>query len=416
MYDKELYVNNHFFHRSVSSLLLPLAMMVIILSGCDKELTEISESKVMKKITPKEAQLIQSTNRLALTILNAEFSHEKNTIFSPLSIGMALGMISNGISDEQKLKIKKLTGMPANNVNEINKTFNQLITFFQLNPDEMDVRYANSIWFAFGNDVSEDFRSKVMAYYDAEVSELNFTKHAPDHIAKWASYKTEGLFDNFSLKLPERNHEVLIVNAFGLETTWKQQVLTFRSEGLFRADGEKMIKTHTLNWDGANAKWTDNGSTTLLELPMNNGLFYFSVIIPENGTSLQEYLSTFSMDDYHALIDGAMDVKANITMPELKFSDEISFNRALTDAGLSDLFTNQAGLHKAFLNPEVRLADIRHIARVSFSDYSNIPENQKGVFTNEHLQNISVNNPFIFFIRDRHTRTVFFAGFVTDPS
>ncbi len=409
-------MNSNFSHRSIFRLLFPLAIIALLLSGCDKELSEVSESKVMRKISPEEAQLIRSTNELAVNLLKAESALEKNTIFSPLSIGMALGMISNGVADQQRWKIEELTGMPATDVNEINKTFNQLISFFQLNQGQMDVRYANSIWFAFGNDVAEDFRSKVMAYYDAEVSELNFTKHlAAEHIAKWTSYKTDGLFNKLSVYIPKKKNEVLIVNAFGLETTWAQPTLTFRSEGLFKTKSAKTKKIHTLNWDGANAKWADDGDMTLLEIPMNNDLFYLSVIVPNEDMAFREFLSSFTIEDYHAMIDGAIDLKANITIPEVKLSGEVSFSRALAGMGLSDLFTQSAGLQKVFLNPEVRLSDIRHLARISFPE-SLQTENKRNSFANQKLQTISVGNSYIFFIRDRHTRTILFAGFVTDPS
>ena len=59
---------------------------------------------------------------------------------------------------------------------EINKSYNELLSFLQISDNHMDISYANSLWFSSELNIQEDYRSRVMAYYDAEISELNISR------------------------------------------------------------------------------------------------------------------------------------------------------------------------------------------------------------------------------------------------
>ena len=414
---KLLPVAVQFPYRSFTRLLVPLALAVIILTGCDKELSELNERQVTKKLSPAEEQLIQSTNRLAFTMLNAEAPYEKNTIFSPVSLGMALGMLGNTLDDGQRQKIEEMSGLAITDINELNKTFNGLLSFFQVYSDQLHIHYANSMWFAFGNDINEEFRSKVMAYYDAEVSELNFKGHgADDHVGKWIEHRTEGLFHDVSPKIPAKDWEVMLINAFGLDADWAQPALTFRANGTFLSGKGKSKNISMLNMDGVNVRWADDGNMTMVDIPMRGDMFSLTVVLPENDLAINEFLSSFSAADFNMLIDNAVDAKANISMPELSFSGDLSFRNALSGVGLSSLFNTRAGLHNSFLNPQVQLADIYQVARIALGSEQLIPEKDDIVFSSPGLMTIAVNRPFVYFIRDRHSHTILFAGLFADPS
>ena len=58
--------------------LIYLIVVLFLISGCDKELTEIDEHKVMKKLSLQEEELINATNSLSLDILKSEFQHNQN--------------------------------------------------------------------------------------------------------------------------------------------------------------------------------------------------------------------------------------------------------------------------------------------------------------------------------------------------
>jgi serine protease inhibitor len=130
--------------------LMVIFAMLLMISGCDKELTEAEESKILKKLSPQDLELINATNNLSLNIIQAEYEQnkERNFFFSPVSVGMALGMIYNGVGEKEKYQIQQMTGLETLVENEINKSYNEFITFLQLNYDQTNVFCANSLWFS----------------------------------------------------------------------------------------------------------------------------------------------------------------------------------------------------------------------------------------------------------------------------
>ncbi|MCK5367887.1 MAG: hypothetical protein KAQ62_05020, partial [Cyclobacteriaceae bacterium] len=125
--------------------------ILMLISGCDKELAEINDNnKALRKLSMQERELINSNNLLSLDILKAEYVQNKNEnfFFSPMSVGMALGMVYNGVGDEEKFQIQNVIGLESLVEKEINKSYNELLSFLQVSNDQMQITYANSLWYS----------------------------------------------------------------------------------------------------------------------------------------------------------------------------------------------------------------------------------------------------------------------------
>lgn len=400
---------------AVRNLLLVVSTL-IIMSSCDKELAELDENKVLHKLSVQDQELINATNSLSLDILRAEYAQNThgNTMFSPVSVGMALGMIYNGVGDTEKLKIQRIMGVESLIEKEINKSYNELLSFLKVSNDQLDISCANSLWFSYDVNINEDYRTKVMAYYDAEISELNFGKPSSiELINSWGNVKTNGNFHELIKVTPYDYKGVFLINAFSLNTTWRHNTSHFQTARNFVNDQGENLEVNTNNWAGLSVKLTDNDEYSFIEIPFENAQFLLSVVQPQQTGSLNDFVQTFSFEDLAQMSENSFEHKANVSLPEINFSSDKSIKSTLSNMGLSDLFLSSTDLSPSFNEINTQISDVNHLAKISLGNiHSDFSEKS---FSDSHLMSLHINKPFIYFVKEKHSKAVLFAGYYTNP-
>lgn len=400
---------------AVRNLLLVVSTL-IIMSSCDKELAELDENKVLHKLSVQDQELINATNSLSLDILRAEYAQNThgNTMFSPVSVGMALGMIYNGVGDTEKLKIQRIMGVESLIEKEINKSYNELLSFLKVSNDQLDISCANSLWFSYDVNINEDYRTKVMAYYDAEISELNFGKPSSiELINSWGNVKTNGNFHELIKVTPYDYKDVFLINAFSLNTTWRHNTSHFQTARNFVNDQGENLEVNTNNWAGLSVKLTDNDEYSFIEIPFENAQFLLSVVQPQQTGSLNDFVQTFSFEDLAQMSENSFEHKANVSLPEINFSSDKSIKSTLSNMGLSDLFLSSTDLSPSFNEINTQISDVNHLAKISLGNiHSDFSEKS---FSDSHLMSLHINKPFIYFVKEKHSKAVLFAGYYTNP-
>ncbi len=395
--------------------ILVVFTLILTLTGCEKELVQTEESKTLKKLTAQELELIDATNNLSLNILKTEFEQnsEKNFLFSPISTGMALGMIYNGVGEKEKYQIQQITGLESLAENEINKSYNEFLSFLQVTYNQADVFCANSMWFSYGLDINESYRTRVMAYYDAEVSEINFAKKTSlQSINHWGSLKSGGYLDQLSNLSPSSNYSIYLVNAFGLNTSWGNGRNFTKSDQFTGLNGE-ISEIRTINLDQANVSLKENSNFSFIEIPLEGRNLLLSIIDPSKDGSLDELIDHFTFNELIGQIGETSDLKANISMPEISFISENPLKSTLGKMGLQNIFQSSLDLSSAFISNNQGISEINQVARFKIRGHMAAGENAE--FSNPELRLISLNRPFLYFVRDAHTRSVIFAGYYANP-
>ena len=405
-------MKNPFLFSKISGTLL---VLLILFAGCEQELAEIDEGKVAKKLSNQELQLINSTNRLSFDILKSEYQQKKseNFFFSPVSTGIALGMLYNTVGENEKSQIQQLTGLESLVEKEINKTYNEFLSFIQLSSDQMNLTYANSIWFSDDVEINEYYRTKVMAYYDAEISEINFKKKSSlQYINSWGELKTSGTVGLLSSSSPLEHYSVYFVNAFGLQTAWAGN-RQFTDLGYFTDLDGRQKEISLLKLEEVNAKTFDHSEYQFIEFPLKKEQYQMSIVLPDMNKSFDEVLEYFNLEELKWNKDNAKVVVANLEIPELDFHSENNLKSTLQNIGLTKLFSSQSDLSPAFAGDAQSISEINQVAKIKISRSASLSLSKD--FSNPGLTKISLNKPFLYFISDKHTKSVLFAGFYTSP-
>jgi len=390
--------------------------MLLVMSGCDKELTEIEEQKVLKKLSPQELELIHATNNLSLEILKAEFEQNKNKnlIFSPMSVGMALGMVYNGVGEAERGEIQAVTGLNMLVEKELNKSYNEIITFIQLNYEPSDIFCANSLWFSYDNDIDETYRTKIMAYYDAEISEISFGKKTTlQHINNWGNLKTGGHLDKLTKITPPINSNIYLINAFGVHAAWRDGKL-FRSKQKFTNHLGQLLEVPSINLDQADISISRNGAYDLIDIPLREQNLVLSIASPEESYSVEHLLNAVDLGEIFSSSNHYQDLKTNISLPDISFIAENNMKNTLGNLGLNKIFQSSSDFSAAFSSTKEGITEINQVSMFEISDQSGFGNPES--FSNPSLTNININKPFLYFLKDKHTKSVIFAGYYLNPA
>lgn len=143
----------------------------------------------------QEQLIADASNDFSFRLLQELHKQEDGTSFfvSPLSISTAFGMALNGADTETYEQMRDFFGYEGLTNDEINQAYKDLIGLLTTLDPQVVMNIANSVWIRKGFPVQDQFLNANRDYFDAEVSELDFSSpQARDIINGWINDKTEG--------------------------------------------------------------------------------------------------------------------------------------------------------------------------------------------------------------------------------
>lgn len=359
--------------------------------------------------------------------LDSYMPKDKNYMFSPLSIKMALGLAANGASGETKDEILKT--LEITNIDEFNQFSKNLINKYS-KTEVLNLNIANSIWInkdKTDQRFSNYFKGIATDFYNAQAETVK-NANAVREINSWVNDKTNE-------KIPEIVDETddfwaMIINALYFKGAWQNEFneSATKPDEFTNADGTKskidfMNKTEWLFY-------ADTEDAKVVELPYKNVVDRFS----EDG----EYLDTEFFDDldvsmYLLSTDSEINAKAvldmvinhnqlsrqriKLLMPKFKIEYETELNDILMamgvttafDAGKAD-FSNMFDsgnmffsfvLHKTYIDVDEKGTEAAAVTAIGMKATSAMPQ--------EPIE-LKFDKPFHFIIRDNTSGEVLFMG------
>lgn len=255
--------------------------------------------------------------------INAQMPTDKNYMFSPMSIKMALALAANGASGETQQQILNALGLSS--LDEFNSLSKDLIARYS-QTDILKLNIANSIWVnkdKTSQNFSEVFKKTATDFYDAEVKSIN-NSNAVKEINGWVSDKTNGKIPTIIQNADD--FWAMLINAIYFKGAWQDEfsVNATKPDQFNNADGTK-ITVDFMN----KTKWfpyAETKSVKMIELPYKNRVDKIS----EDG----EYLGTDKYDD--------LDVSMYLIMPEDDINPEAELSAAIKDEAFKSTYIKMA--------------------------------------------------------------------------
>ncbi len=412
----------------IVAIIIAISIMTYINSKEPKNESEIGENNNMveNEITnqnidkPSEIQTIANAD-FDLKFLKLE-NYKKNMVYSPLSIKYALNMLNDGSNGNTKTQIEKVIG--NNNLNKYNNI-------------EGVLSLANSLYIrnTYSPYVLESYKSNLINKYNSEVISDEFKDAS--NINSWIENKTLGQIKNLLTdeKVNNVNNEMILINALAIDMKWKKEFKVEETSGkTFYLDNGNTMNATTMGAEIKNSSdvsYYKNENITALSMDLQeyeNSQMQFIAVMPNQN--LAGYVENFSLNELKSIIDNfitASEVKAGlkISIPKFSFDYNLDLMNDLKQLGITDAFDENLADFSNMSNSPTPLwiGDAIHKANIDFSE-EGVKASAVTVFSmmdsamiqQEDPEEVKIDKPFIYFIRDKKTNDIWFVGTVYEPN
>jgi serine protease inhibitor len=400
-----------------------LIIVLLLFFSCDL----LEPTGGLRELTSSETELIEADNSFGLKLfkeINAEMS-DSNVFISPLSISMALGMTYNGSagSTEEAMRITLELGNLSRG--EINESYKSLIELLMNIDSDVEFNIANSIWYKYDRPFKQDFFERCRDYFDARVSGLDFsqTEAVKDTINNWVEENTNGRIKDI-LDYVHPLAVMYLVNAIYFNGNWAYQ---FNEEDTkdepfhLPGGGTKDCKMMEVK---SYFKYFEDSLLQAIDIPYGNGNYSMTVIMPQYGEDIEEFISGLTKEKWDEWMDGFTEDSVNLFLPKLKleYKTDSILKEVLKDMGMeiafdpnianftdmadpSDIWIGRV-IHKTFLEVDEEGTEAAAATVVEMWE-SSVPEETDPV--------MMINRPFVFGIKENHSGTILFIGKIVDP-
>ena len=402
--------------KKLTAILLLLSILCS-LAGCA---SEAKAENLMKDITPHKMEnpdlhtekQTKSRADFAVELLKHCAEKGKNTLISPLSVLFALSMTANGAKGETLSQIENVLGAQAE---ELNRALQDCRGDEVLLP-------ANSIWLAGdqGFVPEQSFLQINADYYGAEIYEAPFEDPGTvGEINRWCREKTKDMIPEIIDQIPE-DTVMYLINALAFEAEWEHPYEEAGQSGKenFTDAAGKTGEVPFLY--GEESQYLEDGEAVGFTKSYAGGRYAFAAILPEEGTTPEEYLNTLTGEKLTGLLREPQICTVHTAMPKFETEYEKELSDVLKEMGMPLAFTERADFSAMGSNAS---GDPPCINRVLHKTFISVGEKgtRAGAVTAVEMKNecaveeenpryVTLDRPFLYMIFDRETETVIFMG------
>lgn len=369
----------------------------------------------------------------------ADFAHllsaklldgKSNRNFSPISLYLALAMLTEGANGVTKAELLKLLGCES--TEQLRGVVAGMLETLSIDEDKSTLDIHNSLWMTKDiNGLPVEFRdsflSELANTYRSEANTVKFGEQdASRQIADWVKAQTRGKIDldDGAFRFNPSTVAVLI-NTIYLKDSWAE---TFSETGtepgeFFGLDEKGQPKTTTVDYM---RRYDSNCTVTIGDGWMRYRVYlkrvgWVSFVLPDEGISLSHLLETQSTQRMlNEGVDRTYDV--SLLVPKFSFQDKAELTGLLCALGLQHSF-NESADYSAMCDAPCTVDSVLQESYIGVDEYGV----EAAAYTMITMKNTAISpvqreridfhltRPFLFAIESRDG-DVLFIGTVTAPT
>jgi serpin B len=421
--------------KTLISLLIIL--LVLPLVAC----TQPAEAGVVKSdrlritspdVSPAvELLLVEGNSAFAFDLYQALREKDGNLFYSPHSISLALAMTYAGARGETAQQMANTLHFNLSQDN-LHPAFNNL--YIELNErgqgaqgkdDEgFRLNIVNAIWGQKDYSFLPTFLDVLAENYGAGLRTLDFIKETEKSrvtINDWVSDQTEGRIEDLIPQgVIDAATRLVLTNAIYFNAAWQYPFgETMTADGLFYLlDGGQV--TVPMMKQTESFGYTEGEGYQAVELLYDGGELSMVILLPRAGQfeAFEKALKAQQVDD---IIKGLQNTQVTLTMPQFEFDSDFSLKDILTGMGMPVAFSGGADFSGMTGSPDLFIDEVIHKAFVSVDEAGTEAAAATAVIMKETAMpvdppvEVTIDQPFIFLIRDIDTNAILFVGRVLNP-
>lgn len=308
---------------------------------CNVNVTAVSDQNTYEVMDNFVRQSSSVSLKLLQTVCSKDLQEKKNVLISPESILTCMMMVTNGAASDTLSEMREtFCG------NMALEEFNQNMAEYHKNlisSEEVSFHIADSIW------VKEDAQSPLQitlkeafqtvneTYYDAGIFKEPFDQGTVEKVNSWVKESTDGMIPEIIGQFGA-NDLMCIINALAFEGKWAKQYTEdsiSENQTFTNASGEKESVT-MLN--GSEYHYIEGEHCKGFVKYYEGGKYAFMALLPEEGMTNEEFLSSLSGADLTGLYQSRSSEKVLTRMPEFSYDFSANLVEALQKMGIKSAF------------------------------------------------------------------------------
>jgi len=411
-----------------SGLLLALAALVTWRAHCAEDHAPVTNDDAKA--------LVKSNNTFASVLFAALAAKDQDNLFiSPYSLSTALTMTYTGARTETEKEMAKVLqfSMPQARVPAL--FADQLAQLQDVPKDNKqqpayELNIANRLFAMKGFNFLPEFLTLNNDSFGAPVEQVDFLDEpaARKLINGWVEKQThDRIKDLIPAGILDNNTRLVLTNAIYFKGDWE---IPFTKEGTrdvpFTLLDGKAVQAPTMHHQ-AHFKYLETPALQAIELPYKGGRLAMLVLLPAKTSSVDALIKDLSAENLSSLATRMAPELCNLALPKFKLAwgtkdlveplkalgMKLAFNEDHADfsgmTGKKELFIKYV-LHKACVDVDEKGSEAAAATAVIMAAPTGVaPRPQK-------VNEMHIDRPFVFMIRDTTTGQVLFTGRITDPT
>ena len=422
------------------------------------------DAKAPVAIQGEAAEVAAGNNAFALDLYHA-LRQEKdgNLLYSPYSLSLTLAMAyagAGGETAEQMADTLNFT-LPQPDLppafNWLNTGMLSRLALAACDGNAPELNIANALWGKEGYQFHTEFQDTLAANYGAELRQLDFEtypREATAAINDWVEQETRGKIsqiypaDHFARLIDPENVRLILTNAIYFKGQWQKGFEESQTEDadFHLPDGSQV--SVPLMYQRNDFLYTEGADYQAIELPYQggNGNLAMVIVLPAAG-SFADFEEALDEAMLQSLLDPSYTEEVILKMPRFRLESDFELMDTLREMGMPNAFIpgvadfsgiadsaaqeGEAGdgiftssvAHKAYIEVNEKGTAAAAVTAWDGCEYYEV-EISPGVFVTAEScveseppppVEMTIDRPFIFFLRDKGAGVILFIGRVLDP-
>lgn len=267
----------------------------------------------------------------------------RNTLVSPLSAIICLGMIADGADGKTKAQIERALGCDTDTLSKnLFALREQLYT-----SDKCRVNIANSLWIR--NDgtvtVKDSFLQNNADWYGAQVYRAPFDDTTVKDINSWCEKHTDGMIKEIIREISS-DTLMYLVNALMFDAEWETKYRKNDIKDRSFTDYSGKSTDVKMLFSSGETLLTGDGVTGFMK-NYHGGKYSFVGLLPDEGTDVYDFAASLDGEKWTSIWNSRSAEKENGTtatagIPEFTSEWQMKLNDVLIGMGISDMFDGKA--------------------------------------------------------------------------
>ena len=373
--------------------------------------------------------LVDGNSAFAFDLYQQLVNNDDNLFYSPYSISVALAMTYAGARSETAQEMADALHFYLSQ-DRLHPAFNWLDIEMAKRGEGAEgkddegfrLNIVNAIWGQENYHFVDDFLDVLAENYGAGLRILDFinsTEQSRKTINEWVSQQTEERIEELIPQgLIDAATRLVLTNAIYFNAAWMYPFDEKNTvDGDFNLLNGDTVTIPTMNQSEL-FNYMKGENYQVVELPYDGNELSMLLIMPDEGSfySFEQSLDNELIND---IISEQGNKQVVLSMPKFEFKSEIGLKQILTDMGMPIAFSGMADFSGMTGNHDLFISDVLHEAFVSVDEAGTEAAAATAIIMKltaaQEMVTMSLDNPFIFLIRDIKTGTVLFVGRVLNP-